>query len=148
MAANAPISLNLSRIFPAARERVFRAWTEPDQMTRWFGPGDYTAPAAEVDLRVGGAFRIEFRSPEGGTYTVGGVYREIDPPDRLVFTWVWEPSTDHDYAGVETLVTIEFRERGAETEVVLTHERFSDRAMCERHEYGWSTSIEKLTGLL
>lgn len=143
MAATAPrtATLRLRRTFPAPPERVFRAWTDPEALKRWSGPGAFTTPLAEVDLRVGGAFRIHMRAPDGTEHRVRGVYREVAPPARLVYTWQWETEV-----APETLVTVEFHDRGGATEVVLTHERFPDEKTRTDHEQGWSACFEKLAG--
>lgn len=97
--------LVLSRTFAAPRERVFRAWTDPAILKKWWaaGPG-FTPTVAEVDLRVGGRYRLGMRAPDqGADYIVAGTYREVQRPARLVYTWAWEGT-----AGPETLVTVEF----------------------------------------
>ena len=101
--AGAALSVTVSRIFDAPRERVFAALTEADQIHQWFGGGLSTVTAARVDARPGGDYRIEVRRRDGGDSTLTGAYREVVPPARLVYSWVWD--------GVdETLVTIELRE--------------------------------------
>jgi uncharacterized protein YndB with AHSA1/START domain len=137
-------TLSLRRTFQAPRERVFRAWTTPEEMMRWKAPGDRTAPLVEVDLRVGGTYRIHMRSPDGGEMRLVGVYREVDPPRKLVYTWNWETSPELG----ETLVTVEFVERGRATEVVLTHELFPTEAARALHEQGWRGSLDKLADVL
>ena len=138
----APIALNLRRTFSAPPERVFRAWTEPQEMKQWWGPGEYSAPQVEVDLRVGGRFRIAMKPPEGELFYLGGEYREVVPPKRLVFTWQWEGDP------VETLVTLEFLDLGGMTELIVTHERFPDEEQCQRHREGWNATLEKLPRVL
>jgi uncharacterized protein YndB with AHSA1/START domain len=81
------------------------------------------------------------RSAEGTDYTMRGVYREVTPPERLVFTWCWQ---EGEMEGVETLVTVEFHDRGESTELVLTHVGFPSQAQCEGHSQGWSSSFECL----
>jgi uncharacterized protein YndB with AHSA1/START domain len=137
-------ALSLRRTFQASRERVFRAWTTPEEIKRWKGPGDRTTPVVEVDLRVGGAYRVHMRSPDGSEVRLVGVYREVDPPKKLVYTWVWETSPEMG----ETLVTVEFLERGRATEVVLKHELFPADEARDRHEHGWSGSLDKLARIL
>lgn len=80
-------TLQIKRTFAAPREKVFQAWTDPAALKRWFGPSDdFSTPVAEVDLRVGGRYRIHMKSPDGQPHTVHGVYREVTPPAKLVFT--------------------------------------------------------------
>jgi uncharacterized protein YndB with AHSA1/START domain len=136
------LSLNLSRVFDAPRERVFRAWTEPALLEKWWGPPGFSCPLAQVDLRTGGRYRLGMQPPDGDVFYLGGVFREIRPPERLVYTWQWEGDPG------ETLVTVEFRDLGARTEVVLTHERFPDAEAVERHTDGWNGCLIRLADLL
>jgi uncharacterized protein YndB with AHSA1/START domain len=103
----------MTRRIPAPRETVFKSWTVPTEIKRWWSPAGFTTPVAEVDLRVGGTYRIGMKSPDGEVLYALGSYREVSPPSKLVFTWAW----DEDGApGHESLVTIEFIERGNATE--------------------------------
>jgi len=137
------VVLQIRRTYAAPRQAVFDAWTHPDSIVRWFNPdarGTVTVPVLEP--RPGGRYRIEMRMPEGKAYDVGGVYREVRAPERLVFTWAW----DQDPAGTpETLVTIELHERGASTELVLTHERFGNTEERDKHGEGWNACLDRLT---
>jgi len=137
--------LHLSRTFPAPREKVFRAWTDPAELKKWFGPEGYSTPIAEVDLRVGGQYRLGMmKLPDGQALYVVGTYREIRPPEKLVYTWRWEATPELG----ETLVTVEFHDRGGSTEVSLTHELFpTDKARSD-HEKGWSSILSQLTNAL
>lgn len=99
-----------------------------------------TTPVAEVDLQVGGRFRIHMQSPDGTLHKATGVYRVVDPPTKLVFTWRWEGNPD----AAETLVTLEFKERAGSTEMILTHEQFPNEAMKQDHEKGWLGCMDKL----
>lgn len=134
------LALRIARTFRATPDKVFRAWTTPEALKRWCAPGDMTTPVAEVDLKVGGRFRIHMRSPDGKVYKATGVYSTVDPPKKLVFTWRWEDSP----GAVETLITLEFTGRGDSTEMVLTHSRFPNEAMKQDHEKGWLGSMDKL----
>jgi uncharacterized protein YndB with AHSA1/START domain len=89
---NDDLILRQSRSFAAPRERVFRAFTAPSQLAKWWGPKGFTVPACTLEVRVGGAWRTVMRSPEGKDHIVSGVYREITPPARLVFTWAGRPT--------------------------------------------------------
>ncbi len=140
----APVTLQLTRTLPAPREKVFRAWTDPEAVKRWSGPRDQPAVLAELDLKVGGRYRIHMQGPDGSVMKVTGVYQVVDPPHRLVYTWLWETWPE---AG-ETLVTVEFRDRGAETEVALTHERFPSEEIRGAHETGWTGALDKMTTLI
>jgi uncharacterized protein YndB with AHSA1/START domain len=134
----------MRRVLDAPRERVFRAWTDLETIKKWWGPGGFTLPEAEQDLRVGGAFRFVMRSPEGTTHSLRGQYREIQPPAKLVFTWNWE----HDKGAHETVVTIELIARGKQTELVLTHGPFPNKEGLENHNRGWTSQLERLPAIL
>jgi len=134
-------TLRLARTFRAPRERVFRAWTDPGEIVKWWGPKDFECTEARSDPRPGGEYRITIRNAKGEVYTVHGEYKEVVPPSRLVYTWRWE---QWDEAMWETLVTVEFRERGEETELTLTHERFRDESMRDQHGEGWASALDSL----
>lgn len=136
--------LEMRRIYAAPPQRVFQAWTEPEQVKRWFGPKGCTCPEAEVDLRLGGRYRFVLEEPDG-KHIVGGEYVEISPPGKLVFTWKWEHMPED---APETLVTVEFLPKGDGTEMVLTHERFPDAALRDLHNEGWTGCLEGLEQLL
>jgi uncharacterized protein YndB with AHSA1/START domain/predicted enzyme related to lactoylglutathione lyase len=134
--------LELRRRLKARSEQIFSAWTTPETIERFFCPPDVKATKVTVDLRVGGRYSITMLMSDGERWTVGGVYREIVPPQRIVCTWEWKE--DDPALAKETLLTLEFFERGDETELVLTHEAFRDEAQRDRHERGWSTILREL----
>ena len=133
--------LRLSRSFAAPRERVFRAFTAPSQMVKWWGPKDWTVPACTMDARAGGAWHTVMRSPEGKDHIVSGVYREVLPPERLIFTWAWE---EDGARGHETVVTIELLETPGGTRLELTQELFESERARDLHGEGWSSSLDCL----
>jgi len=135
-------TLHLKRTFQARRTQVFRAWTEPEALRRWWVPGPgYSVAEAQVDLRAGGTYRVAMRNPKGEVFHLSGRYREVQAPERLVYTWRWErPEMDIG----ETLVTVEFRDLGASTEVVVTHDLFPSQAACDQHQGGWSGCLDRL----
>ena len=135
-------TLEIRRVIPAVRERVFDAWTQAKELDRWSAPPPMT-PRAEVDLRVGGSYRIVMRGPDGVDRRVAGVYRVIDRPSKLAYTWSWEESPMPD-----SLVTIEFLDRGKSTEVVLRHEGLADSESRARHEHGWMGCLDNLVALM
>jgi uncharacterized protein YndB with AHSA1/START domain len=158
--AAAGTTLQLKRTFDAPREDVFRAWTDPERLRQWLTPPGGVAPRAEVDLREGGHYRIEMQLM-GDTGYVGGDYLEVQPPERLVFTWAWEPveveeaNTPETRAVAplmndtgDTRVSVEFREQGSSTEVVLTHEALRTDAVRQFHEGGWTNSLDQLEKVL
>jgi len=136
-------TLEVRRTFAAPRERVFRAWTQPEELDKWSSPGPLT-PTSDVDLRVGGRYRIIMRGPDGTEHRVGGVYQVIEPPSKLVYTWKWEEKPDMR----DSVVTVEFLDRGKSTEVVLRHDGLADAEDRARHEHGWNGCLEKLAALL
>lgn len=135
-------TLEIRRLIAAPRERVFDAWTQAKELDRWSAPSPMT-PRAEVDLRVGGRYRIVMRDPTGVERSVGGVYRVIERPSKLVYTWKWEESPMPD-----SIVTIEFHDRGQQTEVLLRHEGLTDVESRARHEHGWNGCFDNLVGLV
>ena len=109
---------------------------------RWWGPDRGGTSHAEADARVGGGFRVVFRTEDGEEHDVSGVYREVVPDERLVFTWAWRSTPER-----ESLVTVELRPDGEGTSLTLTHERFFDEPARDRHREGWSGSLDKLERL-
>jgi uncharacterized protein YndB with AHSA1/START domain len=136
-------SLTLTRKLPVTPDRCFRAWTDPQALKQWFGPGDLEVLLAEADPRVGGRYRIVMRSPGGDEHDVSGEFREIVANRKLVFTWAWRGTPER-----QSLVTIEFVPDGAATALTLTHEQFADEAARDRHHYGWSGSLDKLAAFV
>ncbi len=145
MANGSETTLNLKRTFNAPREKVFQAWTDPNALKEWFhGMDDWTTPVHEIDLQVGGKYRLGMQPPDGDTpYVAYGTYREVQPPEKLVYTWSWEGQDP-----METLVTVEFREVGDSTEVELTHERFPNAEERDKHNEGWVGCLDQLSKLL
>ena len=144
MPTDTATSLTLTRVIRAGREEVFRAWTDPAEMKKWFCPEGGTVDQAESDLVVGGRYKVAMRMPDG-VHVATGVYREIVPPSRLAFTWRWEGGVGMKEG--ETLVTLELQERGDATELVLSHEFFPTGEARDGHEQGWSSALNRLEGL-
>ena len=144
------LTLSMSRVFDAPREKVFQAWTEPGMLTQWMGPKEVDTTAAEVDLTIGGRYMFTMREPDGKLIELGGEYREIDPPSRLVFTWVLDGQSCGGGEGhyVETLVTIDLEDLGNSTRLTLTHEFLPTQASREGHEMGWNGSFDGLEAAL
>jgi uncharacterized protein YndB with AHSA1/START domain len=137
--------IQLQRTFPAPREKVFRAWTEPEILKKWWGPKGVSTPVVEIDLRVGGKYRFGMQLPDEEIFYVSGVYREVQPPEKLVFTWRWERA-DMDFG--ESQVTIEFHEHGKGTEVTLSHENIPHAGARESHRQGWAEFFEKFAEII
>ncbi len=138
------LMLELRRTFPAPREQVFQAWTQPELVKKWFGPKGYPCLEAELDLRVGGRYRITLAGLEG-KHILGGEYVEISSPERLVFTLKWEHMPEDS---PETLVTVEFLPKGDGTEIVLTHERLPAADVRDSYGQGWASSFDCLAEVL
>ena len=139
-------TVRITRIIDARREEVFRAWTDPDEIRRWWGPGEFTCPEAEVDLRPGGSYRLAMQPAAGDPFIVGGTYRQVEPPARLVYTWRWETGPAAD--GSESLVAVEFHSQGDRTELVLTHTEFPASHGPAPYRMGWEGGLDKLGSLL
>lgn len=140
-AADQP-SLIVSRLLNAPCETVFAAWTTVEQVRRWMCPQDAIVAVAELDVRVGGAFRIDMLH-QGVQTTHTGVYREIRPPHRLAFTWV---STHTRFRA--TLVAVDLQPRGDKTELTITQTLVPDEESRERHTWGWAGLLDHLVACL
>ena len=142
--------ITITRVFNAPRALVFKAWTDASELAQWWGPKGFTNPVCELDVRVGGAIRIHMRSPDGSVYPMKGEFREIVPPERLVFTNIAVDEADKPI--IEGLTTVTFIERGGKTTMTLqTRGRaVVDYAVgyLQGMEMGWSGSIDKLEILL
>lgn len=138
--------VTIIRILDAPRELVYRAWTEPEHMQRWFGPKVFTNPVCELDVRVGGAWRIVMRAPDGHEYPCGGIYREVTPPERLVFTNI--ALDEEGKPLIDGLTTVTFAEQDGKTKLTLVTrgKGLAPRtaAMLQGMEAGWSQSLDKL----
>jgi uncharacterized protein YndB with AHSA1/START domain len=133
-------SLTLVRQFKASPEKVWRALTLPEALKRWMAPDDaFQIPVAEADLRVGGRYHIVMKSPDGEAHDVSGVYREIVPNRKLVYTWAWKSTPER-----ESLVTFELRAAGGGTELTLRHEQFADDEARDKHQHGWNGCLARL----
>jgi uncharacterized protein YndB with AHSA1/START domain len=132
-------ALTLKRRLNAPPAKIYRAWTDAAKISRWFGPEDAEILRAETDVRVGGRFRIVFRGPDGEEHDVGGVYREVVPNQKLVFTWAWRSTPER-----ESLVTVALKRDGDGTLLTLLHEQFFDEAARDRHGRGWNGTLDKL----
>lgn len=138
-------SLRLERFYPVAPAKVWRAWTDAQALKRWFGPGNADKVSlAELDLRVGGRYRIVFGGDDGKAHEVQGVYREVLPQRRLAFTWTWPRTTPER----ESLVILELNAVRGGTELVLRHEQFFDEQARDGHGRGWSQSFVNLERVL
>jgi uncharacterized protein YndB with AHSA1/START domain len=138
-------SLTFKRRLNARPEKVYAAWTDPQKLIQWFGRVDVKPGTmrAEVDPRVGGRYRVSFNIEAGEYFEVGGVYREVVPNARLVFTWAWHSTPER-----ESLVTISIKAEGDGTLLTLHHAQFADQAACDSHERGWTGMLDNIENYL
>lgn len=138
-------SLTVSRRYPVAPEKLWRAWTDPQALKRWFAPGaGESVSAAELDVRVSGRFRIVFGGADGKAHECAGVYKEVVPERKLVFTWHWPRTTPERIS----VVTITLQRVDGGTQLELRHEQFYDEAARDAHRQGWSELLENLAASL
>ena len=136
--------LQLQRHYPVAIEKVWRAWTDPAALTRWFGPGEPDSVLiAEIDLRVGGRYHLGFTTPDGARHDVSGVYEVVEPPRRLAFSWAWKSTPER-----VSRVAIELTPMAGGTSLSFLQERFFDQAARNNHERGWLPAFDKLAQFL
>ena len=133
--------LRLERIFAATPQQLFDAWTKADQLVRWWGPEGCTTPHCDLDIRQGGAWITTMRHNDGSENTVSGVYRLIDPPRRLVFTWAWH---NDGARGHESEVALDFEPVDGGTRMVLVQKTFQSDEQCDKHRMGWTSSFNDL----
>jgi uncharacterized protein YndB with AHSA1/START domain len=136
-------SLTLERRLGARANQVYAAWTKPEMIVKWFGPDAGAVHHAETDVRTGGRYAIAFDTMDGESHHVSGIYREVVPDEKLVFTWMWHTLPDR-----ESLVTILIKPDGDGSMLTLIHEQFFDEGARDRHREGWTGSLDKLERFL
>ena len=124
----------ITRIFDAPRELVFKAWTDPEHLVKWYGPKGFTATVIEAEVRTGGTYHFHMRGPNYDDHW-RGVYREVTPPERLVFTWPRGPAS---------VVTLTFEDLGGKTRLTLHHGLFETIESRDQHNHGWNSSLDCL----
>lgn len=139
------IELTLEQDIPAARERVFAALTEPEHLRRWSAPEGLAVVDGDTDLRVGGGWRVVMAEPDGARHEAFGTYREIAPPERLVYTHAWR--RDDGGSSPETVLTVELRPRGDGTRLLFTQAGFPSPESRDGHRDGWSSALGHLRAL-
>ena len=134
-------SLTLARRLKAPPDKVFAAWTDPEKIVQWFGPAHTIGDSvqANMDVRVGGSFRVRFKTEDGEQHEVGGKYIEVLPNERLVFSWAWHTTPER-----QSQVTVILKPEGDMTFLTLTHEKFFDEAARDGHKRGWTGTLDKL----
>jgi uncharacterized protein YndB with AHSA1/START domain len=133
------LSLVARRLVHASAERLFADWTEAERLVRWWGPRGVRCTGAEIDLRIGGRYRIGNRFADGREVAITGVFERIDAPRCLVFSWRLEPGPD-----LAERVTVRFEPRGEATEIVVLHERIPSQVTRASHEAGWQGCLDGL----
>jgi uncharacterized protein YndB with AHSA1/START domain len=144
-AESGELTLEIQRVIAAATSVVFAAFSAPDELAQWWGPEGFSVPSLDFSPRAGHTYRIEMQPPEGDPFYLTGEFREIDPPARLAYTFVWD---DPDPDDVETVVELSFRDLGESTEVVLAQGPFKTEARRELHRNGWTDSFDKLEAFI
>lgn len=143
--ATADRTIVIERTFAAPPERVFRAWTDPATLTKWWGPEGYTTPEYKMDVRPGGQYRTTMVGPAGESHTCSGMYREVVPAKRLVFTWAWE---ENGKRGHETEVTVTFEPAAGGTKMRFVQAVFDSMEQRDNHNQGWESSFNDLARVL
>jgi uncharacterized protein YndB with AHSA1/START domain len=136
-------SLRLERLMPSSPEVLFALWTEPAQLLRWWAPEGYEPAVDRLDVRPGGRWRTTLRRPDGSVLAMSGIYRIVEPPRRLAFTWAWED--ENGARGHETEVTVSFEATPGGTRLMLLQQPFESKQARDSHTVGWSSSFDRLT---
>jgi uncharacterized protein YndB with AHSA1/START domain len=135
------------RRFAAAPDKVFAAFSQASLVSRWLSPSpEITLTLLHFDFRVGGTYRFAYHLPDGKTVIVGGVYRSINPPSAIVFSWIIEPPDEH--AGIESEVTVTITPDGGGSELLIRHEKLTRAGAVPRHAEGWRGALDQLASLL
>jgi uncharacterized protein YndB with AHSA1/START domain len=136
--------LRLERRVRGPRVAVYRALTDPEELARWWGPRGFTAPSVEFDPRVGAGYRIAMQPPDGDVFHLSGEFLEVAPPERLAYTFRWDPPDPDDR---ETVATLSLKDRGEMTDLALRQGEFAREARYALHRAGWLESLERLEDL-
>ena len=136
-------SLTIVRRMKAPPAKVYAAWTDPEQIVRWFYPGSGEMLSAEADARVGGRYNIVFRAEDGEQHNCLGEYLEVVPNERLVMTWEWITMPER-----QSRLSLEMKAIDGGTELTLVHDQFFDEAARDAHREGWSGALDKLEAYL
>jgi uncharacterized protein YndB with AHSA1/START domain len=139
------LTLEITRVLPAARSVVFEAFSDPNELAKWWGPAGFSTPSLELEARVGESYRIEMQPPQGDRFYLTGEFRVVDPPARLAYTFVWE---DPDPDDIDTVVDLSYRDLGESTEVALRQGPFKTEARRRLHWDGWTDSFDELERVL
>jgi uncharacterized protein YndB with AHSA1/START domain len=139
------LMVTIERVLAARRPAVYAALTVPEQLAKWWGPVGFSVPSVDFDPRLGAFYRIAMQPPDGDLFHLAGEFREVHPPTRLAYTFVWIPADPDDR---ETLVTLSLGEVNEATELRLVHIGFATEARRALHARGWADSLQRLAQLL
>jgi len=138
----AKTAMQLERLIPASPEAIFALWTDPSLLLKWWGHEGYETSVDTLQTHPGGRWRVAMRGAQGNVAVVSGVYRVVEPPRRLVFTWAWEDAAGQ--RGHETEVVVSFEKIPGGTKLVLVQREFESEAARDNHHSGWSAAIDRL----
>ena len=138
-------TLRLERMIAASPEILFALWVDPAQLVRWWAPDGYQASVGALETMPGGRWRVRLRGPDGATSSMSGVYRIVEPPRRLAFSWAW--GGEGGARGHESEVTVSFEAVSSGTRLVLMHEGFEGQHARDRHNNGWSAALGHLADI-
>lgn len=140
------LELSITRVFDAPREMVFEAWTNPDHLKKWFAPAGFEIPSLDADVKPSGKWHSSLRKPDGTVLKMGGAYREIVPPEKLVLSHAWDPETGG--TGHETVITVTFDDVGGKTKMHFHQAFFLDNESRDAHQGGWNQFFDQLEQML
>lgn len=139
------LRLRLERDLPAPRSVVFSAISEADELAKWWGPAGFTSPSVDFDPHVGGGYRIAMQPPDGDLFHLRGEFRQVDPPARLAYTFIWEEPDPDDR---ETIATLTLEDLGESTRLMLDQGPFLTEARLALHHDGWTDGFNRLEELM
>ncbi len=135
----------ISHVYDATPEELFEAFTNPEVLKNWYAPEGLSIPEVTADAKVGGKHRVVMQAPDGKQHIANGVYREVIPGKKLVYTWKWEAG---DMSSDDTLITVEFKPKGDKTEVLMIHEGLPSEKEVQMHTQGWASCLMKLEKII
>jgi uncharacterized protein YndB with AHSA1/START domain len=139
------LQLHLKKVLASPPERVFAAFTDSDQLRQWWGPEAFTVTHLQFDVVEGSSYRITMQPPAGDAFHLGGMFRVVEPPHRLLLTFAWEEPDPDDQ---ETFVVLSFESAGKGTNLVLDQQPFKTEQRWQLHRDGWTDTIERLARFL
>lgn len=146
MSEESETTLRLERLIPVDPESLFALWIEPAQLVKWWAPEDCVASVDVLDPKSAGRWRVTMRKPDGNEVATSGVFRIVDPPHRLSFTWAWEDPGGG--RGHETEVTVMFEAAPGGTRLVLVQQRFDTKQARDGHRKGWSDAVDRMATIV